>query len=147
MNKIISILVSLLFLASTFGVASATAKEISLCDYCYGGPDNITVQVGDTLLVDPGRVSFDGWDPYYEPKLIYIEHSPDRFNLAIDFGFFIYEELIGISPPSEVIIQDKIKALHPGTIKIVIYCMDSNSIRISAWRFLGSTKISLSEIK
>lgn len=47
MKKIFAILLSLLFVASVFGVASATAKET--CKYEFIGPTS--VQVGDTFQV------------------------------------------------------------------------------------------------
>ena len=58
MKKLYAIIISLLFMASTFGVAQTMAKEYKLCDGCVGSEfdprtiESITVQVGDTLIVN-----------------------------------------------------------------------------------------------
>jgi len=125
MNKIISILLSLFFITSIFGVAQTTAEEISLCDYCYGsGPNNITVQVGDTLVVDPGILGIIEWDPHYEPKIFPAEEiAPGKSRQVIDYGFFIYEMIVDPSNPGFPI-QEKIKVLGPGTINFAFVCIE-----------------------
>lgn len=124
MKKLISILISLLFVASTFGVAQTMAEEISLCDYCYGGPDNITVQVGDTLLVNYGLAGIIDSNPHFEPKVIFDgEVAPGKYLQVIDYGFFIHEittDATNLSSP----IQSKIKALQPGTINLAFVCIE-----------------------
>jgi|GEM_PF-2118174 hypothetical protein len=125
MNKIISILISLLFITSIFGIAQTTAKEISLCDYCYGGPDNITVQVGDTLVVDPGVTAINEWDPHYEFKLFPLEEiAPGKYRQVLDYGFFILEMIMDPSKPGFPT-QCKIEPLRPGTIKLMLICYEN----------------------
>lgn len=130
MKKLYAIIISLLFIASTFGIAQTMAKEYSLCDGCFGSPfdptivESITVQVGDTLIVNgspnvycpPPEWNFcqcqcvsDCWPggaiPTYDcGAVIWEEHHDPEGSLERGYAVF--------------------KAVRPGTVKLQFQCMN-----------------------
>lgn len=131
MKKLYAIIISLLFMASTFGVAQTMAKEYSLCDGCVGSPldpriiESITVQVGDTLIVNGSPNVYcppPEWN-FCQCMCISGDCGPGVEIRTFDCGPVIWET--HHDPEGSLQRQYAVfKAVRPGSVKLQFQCMN-----------------------
>jgi len=120
MKKLYAIVISLLFMASIFGVAQTMAKEYSLCEDCE--LTSITVQVGDTLVIQ-GFSQHPICTPECNCICISGDCGPGVEVPTYDCGVLIWENH---SDPQRS--YDIFRAARPGTAIIVAACMENNNV-------------------